>query len=410
MPIEEYPMVISKIMTDNLFTDTAKALAEEAGLLEKHRITDEENPAEWGSYTQYYYTFTDAGLKLFTGKPARVTSIKQRQWVNKYILARIGDINEHVLESMKLFRFDISSDESLMNELIESHLDDAEKLYRQIHGKKPYKNSNDWDEFIQELLGNLMDQFFKIKKYSYNQGELYHLFSTTDVKTWAGRIYTPFTSIQSEARRFLTCTEYPDDNLVNLDFATFQVHCLIYAVEQLLPNNNTGNLKQDLQRSGFDFYNELGQERYRKPKNPLPDKQRKILKKRTVSALFGKQNDRKHGKAYAAMKKLYPEFVERLNELKTGKAYAEFSKRFNPNAQCIRYKQSSFYGTYYEVQLMRKIWDRLWASGIPFLTIHDAVLVPESRRLEAIDIMHEEAVKFFGYCPEIDDDLIERLA
>ncbi|WP_372796601.1 hypothetical protein, partial [Pontiella sp.] len=98
---------------------------------------------------------------------------------------------------------------------------------------------------------------------------------------------------------------------------------------------------------------------------------------------------------------LYPEFVDRMNELKS-KPYPEFSKRFNGGDKSILYKQASFYGTYYEVQLMERIWKKLSDKKIPYLTIHDAVLVPESRKTNAVKIMEREAKIFFGYSPAID--------
>ncbi len=96
-----------------------------------------------------------------------------------------------------------------------------------------------------------------------------------------------------------------------------------------------------------------------------------------------------------------------MNELKSH-PYPEFGKRFNGGDKSILYKQASFYGTYYEVQLMERIWKKLSDKKIPYLTIHDAVLVPESKMTDAIKIMEREAKTFFGYSPTIDAEKLKR--
>lgn len=105
-----------------------------------------------------------------------------------------------------------------------------------------------------------------------------------------------------------------------------------------------------------------------------------------------------------SIQKIYPEFATALNRLKT-ESQSEFSKKQGSN-RYILYKQSSYYGTSYEVRLMKKIWANLHQAGIRFLTIHDAVIVPKSRLQKTVEIMNEEAVKFFGYNPSITTEII----
>jgi hypothetical protein len=401
----EYPMVISKLLEEKLFTDDAQKLAIEADLLIRHMIDDEENPGEWGRYTIYYYTFSETAIKLFTGEMKGNIPAKDQERLNRYVTARIGTKHLHVIESMKLFRFDLSSKAEYVSTLLDSYRDDAVAFEKKVNARTPTKNREEANQFYSDLFNNSLDQFFSAQKYAHSNGLLYHLFSTCDIETWAGRVYTPFTAIKSEGRPFIYCTKYPDDRIVELDFATFQVHCLVYAIEQLLTNKNVGTLKQDLLTK--DFYNELGQEYYTEPKNPISDDRRKRMKKRTLTALFGKDMDRKTSKTHAAMKKRYPEFTARLDELRTGRR-VEFSTRFNVNSKSILYKQTSFFGTFYEVRLMERIWKKLSEKKIPYLTIHDAVLVPESTMTDAIEIMEREAKAFFGYAPAIDPELLVR--
>lgn len=117
----EYPMVISKLLEEKLFTDEAQTLAVDADLLVRHKIEDEENPNEWGRYTQYYYTFTETALKLFTGKMTGNIPSNDQERINRYVTARIGDKHLHVVESMKLFRFDLSSKAEYVSTLLESY-------------------------------------------------------------------------------------------------------------------------------------------------------------------------------------------------------------------------------------------------------------------------------------------------
>lgn len=404
MAVDQYPMVISKLLEDNLFSNEAQTLALDAGLLKQNPIPTDQGFKEWGDYTEHYYTFTNMALKLFTGEVTRISDDENKR-LNKYITARIGTNHQHVIDSMKKFQFNRLSMADYAGALLDTYRDEAKIIENKVRAKKPTKTRADANQFYCDIYDNSKDEFFKVKKYGHSNGLLYHLFSTCDSNTWAGRIYTPFTAIKSKGRPFLYCTKYPTDKLVELDFATFQVHCLVKAIEELLPNKNVGNLKTDLLTK--DFYNELGQGYYKHPKNPIPDDKRKLMKKRTLTALFGKDKDRKTNKTHATMKQAYPEFTARLDELRS-KPFREFAKRFNPKSKPIRYKQTSFYGTFYEVQLMKQIWLKLTAKKIPYLTIHDAVLVPEGRAADAIDIMKKEAKKFFGYAPAITDKILER--
>ena len=89
-----------------------------------------------------------------------------------------------------------------------------------------------------------------------------------------------------------------------------------------------------------------------------------------------------NSKYYKEFKRIFPEAGEVIDEIKRKSISGNPSKKGSYTN--LAYKMMNK-----EVKLFRKVWEGMYLAGIPFLPIHDGILVPVSRLSEARVLMEQ---------------------
>jgi hypothetical protein len=181
------------------------------------------------------------------------------------------------------------------------------------------------------------------------RNEYMSLFFTVD--TFSGRIHTPITSLKSEIRERLLIDKIPT---TGIDVVTMQPLLLGKILKQTIGPNDFSNWIE----SGEDIYTMLqlksglktraeGKERFFKIAFALPNNE--------LSLVFGNAD-----------------WINWINHYKRQLEPRNPHSINKPHSNLAWLLQST------EVRLMRKVWTRLMMVGIPFLTVHDEIIVKNS--------------------------------
>lgn len=188
------------------------------------------------------------------------------------------------------------------------------------------------------------------------------------VDAFSGRVHNPVVNLKSNNRQFL---RFYGDKLVTLD------------VKQMQPTILAKVLKDNIGSNPFSAEIFRGADVYILLQRHASLKSRDEAKKLLYQLIFGKPlND--IGKAFGGNNA----WVDWIN------GYKAKTESRNPHKQ-DKHTNMAWLLQHTEVCIMKGIWNRLWKNGIPFLTIHDAILCNEINKDEVFKTMTEELKKHF---------------
>jgi hypothetical protein len=343
-------------------------------------------------FALYYYVLTDEALNLFDGTWTRISKA-EKDYIESSIKSQLSPFYKRIGRQLEQFSIQLPNNEYYMSQF-------------RKHVHKKHQDNPITDEQCQELTEAMYDS---CEDYSNLDQSLLEFTWSSCSETWSGRFYSPYTQMSSYLRNFIVWDEDPDIPLIQLDFQTFQMHTLVYAMKKHFGIQHVGQFGKDL-LNGVDVYQVLTNRYYN---DDHADKlKRDNLKTKIFHLMYSEINE--FNPFWKILKVAYPEFAKALVRVKTEptelfKAKMVIRKE-DPYAKC--YKQAPFLGSYYEVQLFEKIWRHLLKKkvNIPFISIHDAVLVPKTYADYVEDYMKERSTKLFGYNIIIDRTELSRAA
>lgn len=186
------------------------------------------------------------------------------------------------------------------------------------------------------------------------------LFFTVD--EFAGRVHTPISGMSRDLRPLLLLR---NEKTCSLDVAQMQPTLLGTILQQAVGENSFSAAINE----GSDVYLMLMQ--------TAKLKSRDEAKKRFFQILFGKPNE--------DLAKLFEgaNWIEWINK------YKSTIEPRNPHGKEKTYSNLAWILQTLEVRVMSEIWRKLAEDAIPFLTIHDEIIVCEKDINKTLDIMNE---------------------
>lgn len=205
---------------------------------------------------------------------------------------------------------------------------------------------------------------------SWNTAEGNEIFQHITEDNFSGRVHTTITTLPRFIRE-LGVIEYKGEPLAELDIKTFQPLLLALMLD--------GTDFSQWFFSVNDCYEEL-MKLY-----DLPS--RDAAKRFMYKLMFGTP----YGKHHSQFCDMFPEAGELLTIIKRQhNPNNPNSYRVNNAGRKVKnfHSNAAFLMQVKEVSVMRHIWASLYRKQIPFATIHDAVLVPESKLNAAYELMY----------------------
>jgi hypothetical protein len=188
------------------------------------------------------------------------------------------------------------------------------------------------------------------------------------IDLFCGRVHTPITSMKGDHRTNLLLR---GEEVCSIDVAQMQPQLLGRILREKIGDNEFSNW---LDR-GIDVYELLGKKTGTLDRNQG--------KKRFFMILFNKPNPK--------LAQLFgnSEWIKWVNQFKQTPLTA------NPHYQDKPHSNLSFLCQKLEVKLMRQIWQKHIECGIPFLTVHDEVIIRKSDADTSEQIFHSVLSKEF---------------
>lgn len=328
------------------------------------------------------YTFRHRMQRLMTFEPITlnpmlhdesITHIRINTSLEGYYRARkeemVDVVRRFLIPSLRKVRIDVT-EEYFFTHVSKNHLAYIQEFYED-HGnenKKPlsYEAYMESNRFL----------FLKLKDFNNAKGEEIYSFITQD--RFSGRIHTPIT-VLPKYLKILDIIKYEGESMTELDIKTFQP--MLLAI--ILSDSDYSKWYYSVD----DCYVAL-QELFSLPT-------RNSAKKFMYSLMFGTTYGRGH-KEFCAR---FPQAGEILTKWKTTmnsenpKSY-KFTKKGNRRSNY--HSNVAFLMQREEVKYMQMIWGLLGRKNIPFVTIHDAVLVPASKADLAEKLITEKFLIWFN--------------
>ena len=381
-----FPLIRSAKLK-KLLNDRRLNLLIELGLIEKCYLD-----YDWVKSTQkcntnaiYYYVITDTGNDLFDGTWTSIR-VKDSEYIEKCLDAELPLLYRKIRSNFESFTYDLPEKMVI-----------APEIRKAIYRNNP--------EITDERCELLADAFYnQALTYSTMDKSLVRFTVSSDFEQWGGRIYNNFSHTTKFLRNFIILKNDPNETLVQLDFKTFQLHTLMYAMKKVFKIKDLGTFEDDL-KNGIDIYMTLAMLYHRRI---VSKQERNDMKGEIFRILFSEIKEK--DSFWRILVSLYPEFADGLRRIKR-EPKVEFQKRMiikkeDYDNNC--YKQAPFLGSFYEVKFFVNIWRHLIKEGIEFVSIHDAVLVKESVKDDVMNYMMDTASEFFGYELLIEADLLGR--
>jgi len=190
------------------------------------------------------------------------------------------------------------------------------------------------------------------------------------VDTFSGRIHTPISSFKKDYRLNILINGEKTDAI---DVATMQPLLLGKILNEEIGKNEYS----DWIENGLDIYEMLKEIAYLKNRDEA--------KKLFFQILFSKPNN---DLVSLFGNKLW---ITWINKFKSVEIKANPHHKTKPHSNLAWWLQSK------EVELMRKVWNKLKINKIPFLSVHDEILIPENKILYAENYFHSVLSKEFKF-------------
>lgn len=207
-----------------------------------------------------------------------------------------------------------------------------------------------WFDMFMKYGANLKSLFFKVDSFS-------------------GRIHTPITNLKKGYRAEIKLN---GENVNSLDVATMQPLLLAKVLHDNIGEN-------DYSRFVFD-----GNDIYMRIMDKFSIKDRSQAKERFYSLLFSNINNDLCGLF------VNHAWIDWINDFKSLRIAENPSNEQKPYTNLVWLLQN------YEVKIMKGIWERLIEEDIPFLSVHDEIIVSNKHCLDAFGIMQENLERELG--------------
>jgi hypothetical protein len=232
------------------------------------------------------------------------------------------------------------------------------------------------DTVTQTMLGHLKnvsvpeaagttDYFNLFLKYKDSRPDLFF-----KVDSFCGRVHTPVSNLSRDLRPFILLN---GEETTSIDVTTMQPLLLGKILYAALGENEYSTWIND----GTDIYIKLQE------KASLSS--RDAAKKKFFEILFSKPNQE------LTMLFGASDWIEWIS------LYKGYNEPRNPHSNDKPWSNLAWLLQMTEVEMMRKIWMGLVHENIPFLTVHDEIIIPVSKAGEAELIMHEVLSKEFVF-------------
>jgi hypothetical protein len=236
-----------------------------------------------------------------------------------------------------------------------------------MKGNKPTNDLH--KQMLRNLMATTIQQgtstgiYFELfQKYRYELPELFF-----KVDAFSGRIHTPITNLKGSFREKLMVYNSP---VQSIDVSTMQPLLLGKVLRTQIGTNDFSNWIDE----GRDVYLFL--------KDLAGLNCRDEAKKLFYQIMFGKPNK--------ALEEVFgaSNWIQWVNGYK-GEAIPEHPHNRDGKGRYKRHNNLAWLLQSEEVRIMTEIWKRLVSSNIPFLTVHDEVLIPVHSFEQAETLMHE---------------------
>ena len=284
----------------------------------------------------------------------KIRNLKVRNGVRRYLGVQNDQVDKNVLSWT---RSSLLETEILVTEeIFFSDLEDKYRIYKRnklLQGLK-YKN---YDNYLEDLARN----YFSVRHYQQLNKEERTRYIKQD--TFSGRIYTIATGVPKWVRSYVRIQGEP---IAEIDMRATHPYLLFH----ILRETDYMRFVWETTRGERDIYEAYGQ--------LIGISDRAAVKYRFLRSIYGRMNS----KYYKEFKSIFPEAGEVIDEIKRKSISGNPSKKGSYTN--LAYKMMNK-----EVKLFRKVWEGMYLAGIPFLPIHDGILVPVSRLSEARVLMEQ---------------------
>lgn len=188
------------------------------------------------------------------------------------------------------------------------------------------------------------------------------------VDSFSGRVHSPITGMSRDLRPYLILR---NEKTVSLDVAQMQPTLLGTILTQAVGENAFSKAINE----GLDVYTMLQSKAELNSRNDA--------KTLFFQILFGKPNDQ--------LSKLF----EGENWLHWINKYKSTNEPRNPSGKEKQYSNLAWLLQTYEVSIMQEVWRTLAEKAIPFVTVHDEIIVQQTSLKQATKILNNELSKHF---------------
>jgi hypothetical protein len=284
----------------------------------------------------------------------KIRNLKVRNGVRRYLGIQSDTVDENVISWTRssLLETEIVIDEEMF---FDNTLDKYQVYKRNkiLQGLK-FKN---YENYLEDLARN----YFSVLHYQ----QLDPIERTRYIKqdAFSGRIYTIATGVPKWVRSYIRLQGEP---VAEIDMKSTHPYLLFH----ILRETDYMRFVWELTRGERDIYQAYG--------DLVGISDRAAVKYRFLRSIYGRMNS----KYYKEFKSHFPEAGKVIDEIKQKTILSNPSKKGT-------YTNLAFKLMNKEVKLFRKVWEGMYLAGIPFLPIHDGILVPASRLSEARVLMEQ---------------------
>lgn len=316
------------------------------GILSRHEKKSRFGDSVY-SFEPIYYVPVSRGVQ--------VRNLKVRNGIRKYL----GIHNERISPDVfKWIRSSLIKTEIRISEA--EFYAGLEEKYEKYKAGKQYKGER--FRSLENYRKDLNQTFYSIRQFQ--QFDKFRRSGYVREDTFSGRIYNIATGVPRWVRSYIFLDGEP---VVEIDMKSS--HAVL--LWKIVPRTDYVRFIYDLTSRGCDIYQGYG--------DLIGIKDRREVKFRFLRSLYSRYNS----KQSQEFNRNFPEAGRILDDIKRS------DNPRNPSNDKGTHTNLAFKLLNMEVKIFKKIWESLYLEDIPFLSIHDGILVPASKVTRAQAIMTE---------------------
>lgn len=319
---------------------------EERGIISRAEITNR--------YGLPVYSFEPVFYRpIVQGIPIR--NLKVRNGVRRYLGIQDERISEDVYKWSKSSLVEtevLLTEEEFYSDILSKY--DRYLANKKLKGEKPRS--------LESYSQDLGLTWYAIRQYQQLNKKRRAAYIRED--QFSGRVYNIATGVPRWVRSYIRIQGEP---VAEVDMVSS--HAVL--LWKIVPKTDFISFLYASTSRGSDIYDRYGE--------ILGISDRKEVKFRFLRSLYGRTSS----KYFKEFKSCFPQAGEILEEIKTTE------NPRNPSNDKGTHTNLAFKLLNLEVKLFRKVWEAYYLAGIPFLSIHDGLLVPVSKVTRARVLMEE---------------------